>query len=105
MARVLTAATVHVAAAHTAEWLATLEVLAQCLAARGQHLWVFRRDDADEQWLEFTEGKDEMTHRVRGPADDRERALEARLRALATYDAATGDIRWREVPLGNRQEG
>jgi hypothetical protein len=100
VARVLTAARVVVPPGHTAEWLETLEVLAGCLAARGQHLWVFRQEGAADVWLEFTEGKDASTHRSRGPADVVEAALEQRLRALANYDSATGSERWHEVRFG-----
>lgn len=99
MARVLTAARVTVAPEHTEAWLDTLEVLAARLRARGQHLWVFRAEGRDNQWLEFTEGTDPASHRSTGPADDQERALEASLRELACYDEASTALRWQEVSL------
>lgn len=99
MARVLTAVRVSVGAGQTDEWLATLAILAGKLATRGQHLWVFRRDDVVDEWLECTEGKDEASHRSRGPADAAEAALETTLRSLARYDDGTAAARWREVTL------
>lgn len=99
MARVLTAARVTVAPEHTDAWLAILEVLAARLRARGQHLWVFRAEGQDNQWLEFTEGPDPATHRSAGPADHEERNLETSLRELAGYDAESGATRWQEVSL------
>lgn len=101
MARVLTAVRVSVCAEQTDRWLATLATLAARLAARGQRVWVFRRDDGDE-WLEFTEGKDEASHRSRGPADASEAALEFALRSLARYDDAAATAQWREVPLAEQ---
>jgi hypothetical protein len=99
--RVLTAARVRVAAGHEAEYLGLLEVLAQRLAARGQHLWVFRAREEPGIFLEFTEGRDEATHRTRGPADADEADLEARLARLASYDESR-TARWDEVPLSPR---
>jgi hypothetical protein len=96
---VLTAARVTVAAEHTNAWLDTLEVLATRLKARGQHLWVFRAEGRGDQWLEFTEGPDQATHRSAGPADDEERRLEATLRKLARYDEESAEMRWQEVSL------
>jgi hypothetical protein len=99
--RVLTAARARVAAGHEAEYLGLLEVLAQRLAARGQHLWVFRARDEPGIFLEFTEARDEATHRARGPADAEEAELEARLARLATYDESR-DAHWDEIPLPPR---
>lgn len=101
MGRVLTAARARVSAEHEAEYLGLLEVLAQRLAARGQHLWVFRARDEQGVFLEFTEGRDDATHRVRGPADSEEAALEARLAQVAAYNE-TRDAQWDEVPLPPR---
>ena len=100
MSRVLTAVRVVVPPEHTAEWLATLEVLAGRLAARGQHLWVFRHERAAGVWLEFTEGKDAAAHRANGPADDAEAVLEQQLRRLAAYDDTTACDRWTEFRFG-----
>lgn len=101
MPRVLTAARVRVAEEHEAEYLGLLEVLTRRLAARGQHLWVFRDRDDPRVFLEFTEGQDDATHRAAGPADAEEAALEARLAAVATYDD-TRHARWDEVRLPPR---
>jgi hypothetical protein len=98
---VLTAARVRVAAEHEVEYLGLLEVLAQRLAARGQHLWVFRARGEAGVFLEFTEGKDDTSHRVRGPADQDEAELEARLARIATYDESR-EAQWDEVPLPSR---
>lgn len=96
MSRVLTVAHARVAAADEAEYLALLEVLTRRLALRGQHLWLFRERGAPGGFLEFTEGADDATHRVAGPADGEEAALEARLAVLATY-LETRSTRWDEV--------
>jgi hypothetical protein len=101
MARVLTAARVSVAAEHEAEYLGLLEVLARRLAARGQHLWAFRAREEPGVFLEFTEGRDEATHRSRGPADAAEADIEARLARLARYDHSR-HAQWDEVPLSPR---
>jgi hypothetical protein len=100
VSRVLTATRVVVAPGRVGDWLATLEVLARRLTARGQHLWVFQRDGAPGEWLEFTEGKDLATHRSQGPVDAVEAELEARLRALGEYDDESAGAVWREVRLG-----
>ncbi len=101
MGRVLTAARVRVAAEHEAEYLGLLEVLAQRLAARGQHLWVFRARADSGVFLEFTEGRDDATHRVHGPVDAEEAEIAARLARVATYDESR-DAEWDEVPLPPR---
>jgi hypothetical protein len=98
MPRTLSVARVRVPAEHEPEWRAAVAQLAARLAARGQHLWVFRSEDDPEQWLEFSESGDRASHRA--VAADRtvgELALEARLRALATYDAGAAAL-WTEVP-------
>lgn len=99
MTRVLTAVRVTVRPAKEAEWLATIRALATRLGLRGQHLWVFRSRTDPSCYLEFTEGKDEATHRRHGPADPEEAALEATLRQLADYPLdADDDAVWEEVP-------
>jgi hypothetical protein len=98
MARVLTAMRSRVAPEHQAEYVATVADLARRLAGRGQHLWLFRRRDHAEEFLEFSEGKDDASHRRAGPADATEQELEARLGALARYDGTRQEC-WDEVPL------
>jgi hypothetical protein len=97
--RVLTAVHVTVRPANEAEWLATIRALATRLGFRGLHLWVFRSRTDPTHFLEFTEGKDEASHRRHGPADAEEATLETRLRQLAEYPAAgTHDDVWEEIP-------
>lgn len=96
MARVLTAAQVHVPPAAEQEYIATVAHLSQRLARRGQHVWLFRHRSTPGLFLEFTEGQDAATHRMAGPADDEERQLEARLHALGRYEEQA-PISWDEV--------
>lgn len=98
--RVLTTVEVAVAAADEAAYLATVQLLAGRLRARGQQLWLFRSHEGDGRFLECTEGKDPATHRMTGPADAREAELEARLRTLGRYDART-TTRWDDVPFAD----
>ena len=97
MARVLTAARVAVRPENEAEWLATIHALAARLGMRGQHLWVFRQRGAPSSFLEFSEGRDDGTHRRHGPADPAEAALESTLHRLAEYATDHEDV-WDEVP-------
>lgn len=102
MARVLTAVRVAVRPEHEAEWLATIHALATRLGMRGQHLWVFRRRGDPSSFLEFSEGRDDGTHRRHGPADPTEAALEAALRGLAQYPTDHDDV-WDEVPASGSE--
>jgi hypothetical protein len=86
---------------HEAEYLATLRSLSRALRGRGQRLWVFRHPSAPGTYLECSEGGDARAHRVNAPKDGAESALEARLRALATYEADAW-VLWDEVPLEDR---
>lgn len=98
MPRTLSVVRVRVPAEQESEWRAVAAQLAALLGRRGQHLWVFRSEADPEQWLEFSESGDRATHRA--VAADRtveELSLEARLRALATYDAGATAL-WTEVP-------
>ena len=98
MPRTLTAARVRVPAGHEAEWRATVARLAALLARRGQHLWVFRAEHDPEQWLEFSESGERAAHRMVAERTVEELSLEAKLRALATYDPDAA-VLWTEVPL------
>lgn len=98
MTRLLTAGRSRVAPERVAEYIATVATLSARLAARGQRLWLFRRRDGVDEFLEFSEGKDDRTHRRSGPGDAAEAELEARLAGLATYDGTQLDS-WEEVPL------
>lgn len=97
MHRVLTTARVTVDPTHEAEWLATVQALAVRLAQRGMHLWVFRSRETPGLFLEFTEGKDDASHRRHGPHGPAEAALEARLREVADY-SSDSTAPWDEIP-------
>lgn len=98
MPRTLTVARVRVPAEHEAEWRAAIARLAALMARREQHLWVFRAEQDPEQWLEFSESGDRAAHRAVADRTVEELTLEARLRALATYDPHASTL-WTEVPL------
>lgn len=98
MPRTLMVARVRVPAEHEAEWRAVVARLAALLEQRGQHLWVFRAEQDAEQWLEFSESGDRASHRAVAERTVEELTLEARLRALATYDPHASAL-WTEVPL------
>jgi hypothetical protein len=66
-----------------------------------EHTGSWMAADAGTVFPEFTEGRDDATHRVRGPADSEEAALEARLAQVAAYNE-TRDAQWDEVPLPPR---
>ena len=102
MARVLTAVRVAVRPENEAEWLATIDALATRLGMRGQHLWVFRRRGDPGTFLEFSEGRDDGSHRRHGPDDPTEAALEATLRRLAQYSTDHDDV-WDEVPASGSE--
>ena len=97
MPRTLTVARVRVPAEHESEWRAAIARLAALMARRGQHLWVFRAEADAGQWLEFSESPDRDSHRTVAERTVEELTLEARLRALATYDPGASAL-WTEVP-------
>lgn len=100
MARTLTVSRVRVRAGQEGAYLAAVRELAALHEGRGRHLWVFRR--AGERpgepslFLEFSESREAASHRAvaEPPAD--ERAIEARIRAIAEYEAGSWDL-WEEV--------
>jgi hypothetical protein len=96
MARTLTVSRVRVRAGAEAEYLASVRELARLAEARGWHLWVFRRPDEPGAFLEFSESRSRETHPAvaERPAD--ERALQARMRAVAEYEAGAREL-WEEV--------
>jgi hypothetical protein len=96
MARTLTVSRVRVRAGAEAEYLASVRELARLAEARGWHLWVFRQPDEPGAFLEFSESRSRETHPAvaERPAD--ERALQARIRAVAEYQAGAGEL-WEEV--------
>jgi len=98
MAHLLTAARAVVSPESRREYLEVVARLARRLEARGQHLWVFELRGSPGTFVEFAEGKDNATHRSRGPADEFERQLEERLRELASYDHTRDEV-WDAVAL------
>ena len=70
--------------------------LARLAEGRGWHLWVFRHPGRPEAFLECSESRSRETHRAvaERPAD--ERALEARIRAVAEYEPDAWEL-WEEV--------
>ena len=96
MGRTLTLSRVRVRAGAEAEYLASVRELARLAEARGWHLWVFRQPDQPGAFLEFSESRSRETHRAvaERPAD--ERALQARIRAVAEYEAGAREL-WEEV--------
>jgi hypothetical protein len=83
MARTLTVSRVRVRAGAEAEYLACVRELGRLAEGRGWHLWVFRRPDDSGVVLECSESRSRETHPAvaEWPAD--ERALQARIRAVA----------------------
>ncbi len=96
MPRTLTVARVIVREGAEPEYLAAVGELAALHEARGRHLWVFRRAGVRGSFLECSESRSVETHRVTGEPPADERRIEARLRAVAHYDAGTQDL-WEEV--------
>ena len=96
MARTLTVSRVRVRAGAEGEYLASVRELARLAEARGWHLWVFRHPDQPGAFLEFSESRSRETHPAvaERPAD--ERALQARIRAVAEYDPGAREL-WEEV--------
>jgi hypothetical protein len=96
MARTLTVARVTVREGREPEYLSTVRELAALHEARGRHLWIFRRADRPGTFLECSESRTGETHRAVATPPDDERQLEARLRAVAEYEAGAWDL-WEEV--------
>jgi hypothetical protein len=96
MARTLTVSRVRVRAGAEAEYLASVRELARLAESRGWHLWVFRQPNDPGAFLEFSESRSRETHPAvaERPAD--ERTLQARIRAVAEYEAGAREL-WEEV--------
>ena len=96
MPRTLTVSRVSVRGGLEQEYLAAVRELAALHEARGRHLWVFRRASEPGRFLECSESRDASSHRsTAAPAED-ERRLEARIRAVAEYEAGAWDL-WEEL--------
>ena len=96
MARTLTASRVRVRPGGEAEYLAAVGELARLAEGRGWHLWVFRKPGEPGAFLEFSESRSRETHRSLADRPADERALEARIRAVAEYAPDAWEL-WEEV--------
>ena len=96
MARTLSVSRVSVRAGADGEYLAAVRELAGLAERRGWHLWVFRRQAAAGEYLEFSESRSPDVHRSVTPRPEDEQRLEARLRAVADYQPGAWDL-WEEV--------
>ena len=96
MPRTLTVSRVTVRSGRAAEYLSAVQELAALHAARGKHLWVFRRAGLPDLFLECSESRSAETHRAAAKAPEDERRLEDRLRAVAEYEPGAWDL-WEEV--------
>jgi hypothetical protein len=94
--RTLSVSRVRVRAGGEAEYLASVRELARLAESRGWHLWVFRHPDHPGAFLEFSESRSRETHRAVAERPLDERALEARIRAVAEYEPGAWDL-WEEV--------
>lgn len=98
MGRVLTISRVAVAPQHEAEYLRTIQQLAECGKSRARNLWLFRNPDDPGRFIEFSESRTELNHRVRASRTDLEERLERRLRQIADYEPDAWEL-WAEVPV------
>jgi hypothetical protein len=97
MPRVLTISRVTVTPGHEAEYVRTVHQLAEFVRGRSQNLWLFRDPAVAGSYIEFSESRTEMAHRVRASRTDLEERLERRLREIAEYAPGAWDL-WTEVP-------
>lgn len=97
MGRVLTVSRASVVPAHQAEYVRTVHLLAELCEARGQRLWLFAAQEGSGRFVEFSESRTELAHRVRASRTDLEQKLERRLREIAQYEPGAWDL-WDEVP-------
>lgn len=98
MGRVLTISRVAVRPEHEAEYLRTIQELAEVGKSRARNLWLFRNPDEPGQFIEFSESGTEHNHRARASRTDREERLERRLRQIAEYEPDAWEL-WAEVPV------
>ena len=96
MARTLTASRVRVGLGGETEYLAAVGALAALAENRGWHLWVFRSTADPQLFLECSESRSAESHRALAIRPPDERRLEARIRAVATYESNAWDL-WEEV--------
>ena len=103
MGRLLTVARVSVTPENEAEYVRTVQALAELGAPRGQRLWLFRSQATPHTFLECSESGTEFTHRARASRTDYELKLERRLQVIAEYSPGSLDL-WEEVPLAASAE-
>jgi hypothetical protein len=103
MARMLSIARVTVTPEHEAEYVRTVQALADLGASRGQHLWLFHSTGQPGLFLEFSESRTERSHRVRASRTDLEAKLEQRLHQVAQYAPGSFDL-WEEVPTAESDD-
>ena len=96
MPRVLTISRVTVAPEHEAEYVRTVHQLAEFGRGRAQNLWLYRNPAVAGSYIEFSESRTEMAHRMRSSRPDQEDRLERRLREIAEYAPGAWDL-WTEV--------
>jgi hypothetical protein len=96
MTRILTVARVTVLPEHEIEYISTIHALAELGAPRGQHIWLFKSGQTAHTYLEFSESRTEMSHRMRASRTDLELRLERRLHVIAQYSSGSGEL-WEEV--------
>ena len=96
MGRTLTASRVRVEAGGESEYLSAVRALSALAENRGWHLWVFRSTDDPRLFLECSESRSAELHRALATRPEDEQRLEARIRAVATYEADAWDL-WEEV--------
>jgi hypothetical protein len=103
MAHMLSIARVRVTPEHEAEYVRTVHALAELGKGRGQHLWLFHSAEEPGLYLEFSESRTELSHRVRASRTDPETKLEQRLHQIAHYEPGSWDL-WEEVPVAESDD-
>jgi hypothetical protein len=96
MSRALTVSRVRVRPDDQATYLAAIRELATVAEAHGWHLWLFRHPRERDLFLECSESRSASTHRGAADRPADEAALEARIRAVAEYEAGAWEL-WEEV--------
>lgn len=96
MTRILTVARVTVMPEHEMEYIRLVQTLAELGVGRGQNLWLFKSADEAHVYLECSESRTEMSHRMRASRTGYEAKLEQRLQVIARYEPQASEL-WEEV--------
>ncbi len=96
MTRVLTVSRVTVLPEYEVEYISTVHALAEIGRGRGQSIWLFKSADVAHTYLECSESRTEMSHRMRASRTDLEMRLERRLSVIAQYSQGASEL-WEEV--------